>query len=321
MLVNHSNGSTSRRSNSRNMWLVVALIAFGVLGAGCAGDDGEALEFNAVLAGRPVEEATAFDPVALQHEEIIELELDVVNVSNQPITVSHVRLEGQMLDLIFLSYDTGINETLQPGERRQIAFTLDFFDLEGQAHGLLRSNLRLFGPDREPLGQTPFIIDGRGSPVATMAVFNLVLALLALASLGWNLFRLAQRRLPAHRFARGLRFVHSGAALGLAVSAAFSTLRIWPLTTPTWLVITVLAAVVAFVAGYASPGADPETVMIDLDAPPLVAMATPGLDQAGAGLTEPVGDVETNAFRVTNPLPHIDRVDGQPPPFGRILTD
>ncbi|MEL7155880.1 MAG: hypothetical protein AAFN30_04695 [Actinomycetota bacterium] len=295
-----------------------------MLGAGCAGSDtGETLEFDAVLTGRNVADATAFDPVPLHHEEITELELDIVNVSNQPVTIAHVRLEGQMLDFIFLSYDTGINETLQPGERRRIAFALDFFDLEGQAHGLLRANLRLFGPEREPLAQTPFVVDGRGSPLATMAVFNLVLAVLAGLSLSWNLVRLAQRRLPAHRFARGLRFVHSGAALGLAASAAASTLRIWPLTTVTWVLITVLSALVAFAAGYASPGADDDGLVIDLDQSPPTTLVAPGLGlgDPGAEFTRPVGDLATDAFRVTNPLPHIERTEGGAPPFGRILTD
>ncbi|MEM9614559.1 MAG: hypothetical protein AAF962_23980 [Actinomycetota bacterium] len=309
--------------------------------AGCSGVDGDTLEVTATLAGRDIAGGSALDPIELRHEEITELQLDLANVGAEPVTVAHVRLEGRMLDFIFLSYDTGINETLQPGETRRVAFELDFFDLDGQAHGLLRSDLRLYGPDREPLGQVPFVIDGRGSPLATMAVFNIVLGVVAVASLGWNLLRLAQRQLPAHRFARGVRFVHSGAALGLAVSAAFSTLRIWPLTTLTWVVITALAALVGFAIGYASPGADDEVVVIDLNDPMHAVVSTPtpqaahGLPPAAqpesGGVTVPAGPVvqvapmiqtegesytATDAFRVTRPLP-----DAAEPPPSRILPE
>lgn len=338
MLVNHFNGSTSMPDKHINMWMVVALVASTFLVGGCSGSDGEALEVSATLAGRDVAGGTAFDPIELHHQEITELELQLTNVGTEPVTVAHVRLEGRMLDFIFLSYDTGISETLQPGEQRSVNFALDFFDLEGQSHGLLRSDLRLYGPDREPLGQVPFVADGRGSPFATMAVFNMVLGAVALASLAWNLLRLAQRQLPAHRFARGLRFVHSGAAVGLAMSAAFSTLRIWPLTTLTWVVVTALAALVGFAVGYASPGADDEVVVIDLNDPMHAVVSTPppqmpphvvtparvGAQGAAAPVVQvaPMIEVEgeqpsaDDAFRVTRPLP-----DGAAQPPSRILPE
>lgn len=252
----------------RMVAMIVSAIAVMVL-SGCSGSNsGEAVTFEARLAERSVSDAGPFDPIELHHEEITELSLTVTNVSDQPVTVAHVRLEGQLLNLIFLTYDTGIHETLQPGEQRTIAFALDFFDLNGQAHGLLRSHIRLFDPDRRPLGQQALVIDGRGSPFATMAVFNIVLAAVAVASLTWNLARLAQRRLPANRFVRGLRFLHTGAALGLTISAAASTLRIWPLPTTSWLVLTIVASLAGFALGYTAPGADDDfdaDLLADLD--------------------------------------------------------
>lgn len=236
------------------MVMIVSAIAIMVL-AGCAGSDsGDEVTFEARLAGRSIADAGPFDPVELHHEDVTELSLTVTNVSDEPVTVAHVRLEGQLLNLIFLTYDTGIHETIQPGEQRTIAFALDFFDLDGQAHGLLRSHIRLFDPDRRPLGQQALVIDGRGSPLATMAVFNIVLAAVAVASLTWNLARLAQRRLPVNQFVRGLRFLHTGAALGLTISAAASTLRIWPLPTTSWLVLTIVASLAGFALGYTAPG-------------------------------------------------------------------
>ncbi len=288
---------------------------------GCAGtsDQGQ-VEFSATLAGRDVDGSSPFDPIELNHEEVTELTLDITNVSDGPVTVAHVRLEGQLLDLIFLSYDTGVRETLAPGERRTIAFALDFFDLEGQAHGLLRSELRLFGPDREPLGRTSLVVDGRGSPTATMAVFTMVLVVVAVASLAWNLLRLAQRRLPVNRFVRGLRFVHSGVAVGLALSASASVLRIWPLATVGWLALTVVAGAVAFFLGYGAPGTEDELV-IDLVGGDGASLA--GAHERGRAADDPEFDpfeeagAGSNPFRITRPLPDVEPVAGAPEVGGR----
>lgn len=237
------------------MWLIVA--ALGLIGCG-TGPDGEDLSFEATLAGRPVADSSPTDPIELHHEEITELSLLITNTSDRPVTVAHVRLEGELLDLIFLTYDTGIDETIEPAEQRIIRFPIDFFDLEGQAHGLLRARVRLFDAERTPLGAQDLFVDGRGSPFATTSVFTLALFGIAALSFVWNMHRLATRQLPADPLARGLRFVHTGLVSGLAISAAFSTLRIWPLPTYTWLLIVLVCAFGGFVAGYLSPGVDDE---------------------------------------------------------------
>lgn len=234
--------------------LVVALgLSVGLTGCGRV-TDANVLTFDGTLARRQIASATPDHPVPLRPDEVTELRLTVTNVSPNPVTVAHVRLEGELLDLIFLTYDTGIHETIAPGEERLITFPIDFFDLRGQAHGYLRGHLRLYGPDRSPLGSRSLTLDGRGSPWATMVSFNLVLAAVSVASFGWNLLRLAQRRLPANRFVRGLRFIHSGAATGLTLAAASSTLRIWPLATTGWILMTVIVSLFAFGLGYLSPG-------------------------------------------------------------------
>lgn len=214
------------------------------------------MAFDALLAGEPVDESSPTRPIRLEHQEIVEVTLLMSNVSNQPVTVSHARLEGELLGLIFLTYDTGINVLLQPGDERVVRFPIDFFDLEGQAHGLLRGQLTLYDADRTTLAATPVVVDGRGRVTATMTMFNLLLALVAAVSLGWNLHRMSLGRLPANRVLRGLRFVHSGVAVGLTLAAASSTLRIWPLSTAGWIVVLVVTGVAGFVAGVVSPGPD-----------------------------------------------------------------
>ena len=239
------------------MWLKLVLIVAAVSVAGCASrHESGPLEVTGRLGDRKLTSATAESPVELRPAQVTTLELSLINVGAEPVTVGHVRLEGELLDLIFLTYDTGVHTTIAPGQEKLVRFDIDFFDLNGQAHGLLRGKVSLYGDDRAPLGAVPVVLDGRGGPWATMVTFNLVLLAVAAASFGWNLYRLSQRRLPAHRFARGLRFLHSGAAAGLSVSAASSTLRIWPLETTGWVSITVVSALFAFAMGYLGPGSD-----------------------------------------------------------------
>lgn len=235
------------------LWLVV--VAIGLMGCGGESTSDEVV-FEALLAGQSVGEASPSQPVELEPGQAADLTLLMTNTADRPLTVAHVRLEGELLGFIFLTYDTGIRELLQPGEERVVRFPIDFFDLEGQAHGLLRSRIVLFGEERQALGSTDLTVDARGGLGSTMIVFNLVLALFAVVSLAWNLYRSSLRRLPTSRPLRGLQFVHSGVALGLTLSVASSTLRLWPLATPVWLLVTALLGAAAFVVGLLSPGPD-----------------------------------------------------------------
>lgn len=235
------------------LWLVVA--AIGLVGCGGSTTSDE-IVFEALLAGQSVSEATPRAAIELRPDEVVDLTLLMTNTSDRPVTVAHVRLEGELLGFIFLTYDTGIRERLQPGEERVVRFPVDFFDLDSQAHGLLRSRIVLFDDERQALGATALTVDARGGLGSTMVVFNLVLALFAIVSLAWNLYRSSLRRLPQSRAVRGLQFVHSGVALGLTFAVACSTLRLWPLAPPAWLGITALLGAAAFAVGLFSPGPD-----------------------------------------------------------------
>ena len=278
------------------IWLKLLLIVAAVSASGCASrHEAGPLEVTGELANRNLTSGTTESPIELRPDQVTDLSLTLTNTTAEPVTVGHVRLEGELLDLIFLTYDTGVHAEIGPGQTTTLKFPIDFFDLKGQAHGLLRGKVSLYGDDREPLGAIPVVLDGRGGPWATMVTFNLVLLAVAVASFGWNLYRLGQRRLPAHRFARGLRFLHSGAAAGLTVSAASSTLRIWPLGTTGWVSITVLMAVFAFALGYLGPGSD------DAEAPAAGARHTPGHPTGH----EPVIDLADGGPPVAPPAPPV----------------
>lgn len=232
--------------------------------AGCAqGAGGESVSFDASLNGTDLTASSPGDPIALESSEPAQIELALENVSDQPVTVRYVRFEGEVLDMIFLTYDTAINVELEPGESSVVPpVLLDFYDLGGQASGYLRGNVQVYDEDRNVLGSQEVFLEANGEGFSTLSLFNLLLLLATVAAAAWNLLRLSQRKLPANRMIRALRFLAIGAGAGLTLAVAFSTLRIWPLDTLMWVLFTVVGGVIGYAIGYILPGSDDE--LIDL---------------------------------------------------------
>jgi hypothetical protein len=193
--------------------------------------------------------------------------MTMTNTSDLPQAVRYLRLEGEMLGLTFLTYTTRIAVELGPGETRNVTVPLDFFDIDSQAHGYLRSKLALYAPgnDRQLLATDEFAVDVRGSVTSTMALFALLLFIVTAGSIFLNLQGLARRTLPANRFRRGLRFAVSGLGVGMLLTVAFSVLRIFPLPSVAWWPLLIIPMAIAFSAGYAAPGANDDFDEEELD--------------------------------------------------------
>lgn len=232
--------------------------------AGCAqGGGGESVVFSAVLNGTDVAVSEPNDPIVLVDSEPAQLELTMENVTDESVTVRYIRFEGEVLDMIFLTYDTAVRVELDPGETASIPpVLLDFYDLGGQATGYLRGHVQLYDEDREPLGSEQAFLEANGEGFSTLAWFNLLLLLGTVAGAAWNLLRLSQRRLPSNRFVRALRFLAIGAGAGLTLAVAFSTLSLWPLDTVGWVLFTVIGAVIGYAIGFILPGADDDIMDI-----------------------------------------------------------
>ena len=239
-----------------------ASMAMVLMAAGCAqGGGGTEVEFEALLNGVDVSTSTAGDPIALSEAESAGLELTLTNVSDEDLTVRYVRFEGEVLDLIFLTYDTAISVDLEPGESEALPpIILDFFDLRGQATGHLRGHVQLYDGDRQILGSEEVFLDSRGGGLSTLSSFNLLLLVATAAGAAWNLIRLSQRKLPPNRFVRAMRFLAVGVGAGLTLATAFSTLRIWPLGTVQWILFAVIGGVIGYVVGFILPGADDDVL-------------------------------------------------------------
>ena len=234
--------------------------------AGCGTSAGEDLSVEVSLDGQPLSEASRSNPITLDRGNTAELQVVVENSGSGAVTVEHILLEGEVIDMTFLSYDTAIQEVIEPGQSRTLTVPVDFFDLGGQANGLLAGQVNVFDAERNSLGAQQATFDVRGGAWSTLTLFNLLLAVGFVGSAIWNFTRMTTRQLPANRFLRGVRFAYSGIAAGLAISVAFSLLRLWPLNTAAWITITAITGVIGFVAGYLAPGPvdDDEDDILDL---------------------------------------------------------
>jgi len=253
-----SKGCTSAATRA----LAGLCIALALFATGCAqGAGGEAVDFEATLNGSALAQSEPGDPITLSGSEPAQLELTMQNVSDEDITVRYVRFEGEVLDMIFLTYDTAVSVDLAPGESRTLPpVLLDFYDLGGQANGYLRGHVQIYDAERETLGSEEVFLDASGEGFSTLALFNVLLLAATLAGAAWNLLRLSQRRLPSNRLVRALRFLAVGAGAGLTLAVAFSTLRIWPLDTLAWVIFTAVGAVIGYAIGFVLPGSDDEVV-------------------------------------------------------------
>lgn len=254
-----TNGGFNMRTWYRIAAATVCLLA---LAGGCAqGEVGEQVDLVASLNGTALSATSPNNPVRIADADTAELMLNMTNVSSEPVTVRYVRFEGEVIDMIFLTYDTAISVPLAAGESRTLPpVLLDFFDLGGQADGYLRGNVQLYDEERNALGSQQVFLDARGDGLSTLELFNLLLLGGTVLGAAWNLLRLSQRRLPANRLVRALRFLAVGAGAGMTLAVAFSTLRIWPLPTLTWLLFTIVGAIIGYAIGLWLPGSEGDDI-------------------------------------------------------------
>lgn len=238
-------------------------LVFAVLLSACGGDGDGVLEIEGSLDGISFADATPSDPIELRPFQESDLRLTLTNTSSSDVQVDHIRLEGEMLDATFVAYDAGISVVVPAGGSEDLRIPLDFFDLDRQAHGYLRTKLKAYDSERTELGSTGFAVDVRGKPFSPMGVFAFLLLAITLLSLALDLWAMARRRLPANRFVRGMRFMIPGLGIGLLIAVAFSLLRIFPLPSSTWVPLVLIPTAIGFALGYIAPG--PDDVLDDLD--------------------------------------------------------
>jgi hypothetical protein len=238
----------------RILLLALVVLLFPLGGRANAQQSSDPIEIEATMAERDLADADSTDPVEIQPQEEVPLQLTMRNTSDESVTVRYVRLEGKALGLTFLTYDLGVRTTLQPGEQTTLDTNLDFFDLESQATGYLGTSLRVYDPERRLLGSEDFVVDVRGNATSTLGLFAVVVLGVAIFSTTVLVLNTLRRRLPSNRFVRGTQFAIAGGAIGITLALGLAVMRITFADVEAWVPLVFVPTLVAFVVGYIAPG-------------------------------------------------------------------
>ena len=244
------------------------VLAVAVLTGAAAGDgdDGDpAVELEAEISGQDLARADANRPAELTPDAPVEVHVVVTNPGPDPILVRSVRLEGSVLGLTFFNFETVVGLEIAPGATEERTYPLELVGLEGQATGLIPSELQLLDQDRSVLASQGFTADVRGSVRSVYAVFGLAVALFTALTLAACCVSLARHRLSKNRFRRGLQFMVPGLGLGLTATFTLSALRLVAPGAGLWLPLTLGCGAALFVVGYLTPAPDDDLDDDELD--------------------------------------------------------
>lgn len=234
--------------------LLVALICAGLSSlAPDAGARPDGIDMTATIEDRDIAGTDARNPLRLDPNGTVRVVVELTNNTATPLQVRQVELTGRVLGLSFFSYATAVESTVEPGRHETLRYRLDLSGLDGQATGLIGAELAVRGADREVAAAIPVVTDVRGSLRSVYGLFGIALAVLTALAIADTALSIARHRLSANRWQRGLRLLAPGVGIGLVFAFTASVLRWWVPETRLWLAFTGVAAVVAFLIGYASP--------------------------------------------------------------------
>jgi hypothetical protein len=258
-------------------FVLALVLAAGAAPAAGADSGVEGVSFTATIDGRPLAEIDANEPLPLQSDGVVELDVVVRNATDADIRVRSVHLEGTVLRLSFFSYETRVDLDVPAGQEADRSVVFDAVDLDGQATGLLPAALTLLDDERQVLASDDLAVDVQGSLRSVYGIFGLLVAAITVLLLVGAFTRLAAHRLPSNRWSRAVRFGAGGIGLGLTAVFTLSALRLLTPSAQSSLSVVVLVGSAFAVFGYLTPN--------PVRARPADILDGPGAD-AGEGVRE-----------------------------------
>jgi hypothetical protein len=253
MSATTENESRSRvPRGARLILIVVSAISILAAWAGPAAAS-PGVGFSAKLDGRDLATISDSDPLRLQPDQQVVVDLTVTNHSNRPVTVRSVNLSGHVMGLTFYSFETEIGLVVAPGATDSRTFAIQLLGLKGQATGLLPSGLDLLDQRRHVVASHGFAANVEGAPTSVLGMFGLFVAAISALLLLAALTRLASHRLSIHRWSRAVYFAAPGLGIGLTLTFSLAAFRILLPKASSWLPIVLVSTVVLFVIGYLTP--------------------------------------------------------------------
>ena len=236
--------------------------------------------FEAVFGDVSLDDVDDSDPLRVDSNEIIDLELTVTNGTDETVEVGQIRIESKLLSFTFLTQALRTDVTVGPGESETVELPVDFVGVEGQASGYFRAEMRLLDPDGSTLAGRDFTLDIRGDAFAAAnTVFYILIAFAAVVVVR-NVLAIVRRRLDVNRLVRAFRLGIVGLQVGVVLVIASSLFRIRAMDGSQWIPLVAIATLIGFVVGYfltlapkgleededdGDPEADRDTVALDAE--------------------------------------------------------
>ena len=205
------------------------------------------------INGHAVGGSTERHPVRLATNHLALIDVTVHNRGRRAIDVSFVRLEGRVLGLTLMAFDTEVGMRVPAGDTGDRHFRVDVSAADNQAVGIIPGSVKLLDADHHVVLSEPLVLDVRGSTTSVYGMFGIGVAVVTLVSFLGALFALATGRLSPNRWWRATRFLTVGFGIGLTLIYALSAARVWAPTPARSGIVLVVSAAVLFGLGYITP--------------------------------------------------------------------
>ena len=208
---------------------------------------------RASINARAIRGSTDQHPVRINPRRPALLDVTVRNRSARAIDVRVVRLEGRVLGLTLMAFDTQVGMAVPAGATATRRFEVDVAEARNQATGLIPGSVRLLDRNRHLVASEELVADVRGSAFSVYSLFGIGVAIVTAISFLGAILALARGRLSPNRWWRGTRFLTVGFGIGLVLIYSLSAMRVWAPRPGRGGLILAVSALVLFGLGYLTP--------------------------------------------------------------------
>lgn len=240
----------------RLLWILAVAAVVGFLLPIPATAAAGTVSLAASVNGRDISTATESDPLVLDPDGSAAIQVAVTNEGPDPVTVSRIDLDGQVVGLSFFAFGTSVGLTVEPNTTESLVYSVDLAGLAEQATGLIRGTVTAFDGAGEKLASVSTITDVQGSLRSVYGLFGLALLILTVLAIVDAAFGIARQRLSDNRWKRGLRLLAPGIGIGLVLVFTLSAFRVWVPSGERWLLVILIFGGAFFALGYLSPRPD-----------------------------------------------------------------
>ena len=124
------------------------------------------------------------------------MRITVTNNGTSTLTISSMRLEGQVLALPLFSYDTAVDLVVPPSATKSLSFPFSVSGVGSQATGLVVSTLSLYGPSGAVVASQPLVANVHGSLHSIYGLFGLAVLASPRPRSGWRCWQWPDTRCP-----------------------------------------------------------------------------------------------------------------------------